>query len=119
MIDENRHALSAVESVRSLEFWSMLFSVVAECKTHLQPLADGKNVSFGVLEPRRLRATPSCDAVDRLDPGHVVFFKLHASRFQGGDFGRNILHRPERGLACDVPAPPDGYMNTHDPFPHS
>ena len=36
------------------------------------------------------------------------------------DVGR-WLFRPAVNavLACDVPAPVDGYMNTHDPFPHS
>src|SRR5204863_5905620 len=65
-------------------------------KTLLQPLTDGKNVSFSVLEPRRFRATTGCDTVDGLDPRHVVFFKRDASRFKCGDLGRNISHRPKR-----------------------
>src|SRR5437762_13738881 len=96
MIDENRQAFRAVESAGSLEFCSTLFSARKEgLETHLQPLTYGKNVSFSVLEPCRLRAATGCNAVDRLDPRLVVFFKLHASRFQRRDFGRNIIHRPE------------------------
>src|SRR5262245_3727314 len=34
----------------------------------------------------RARAVTGCNAVDGLDSRHVVFFELHASRFQCGDF---------------------------------
>src|SRR5438094_3481401 len=79
---------------------------------HLQPLTYGKNDSFSIPEPRRLRAATSRDAVDGLDPRHVVFFKLHASRFQCGDFGRNILHRPEGSTGLRR-AGADGWIHEH------
>ena len=47
---------------------------------YLQSLTYCKNVAFSVLEPRRLRAAAGCDAVDRLNPRHVVESKSVSHR---------------------------------------
>src|SRR2546428_12437516 len=63
----------------------------------LEALADRQDIPLAVLEPRRLRAAAGRDAVDRLDPRHVVFLEDDAARLQLRDFGRDVVDRPERG----------------------
>src|SRR5689334_20268675 len=62
-----------------------------------EALAHSENVSLGILEPRSLRAPAGCDAVDGLDSRHVVLLELDAFRFQLRNFGRDVVHGPERG----------------------
>ena len=60
-----------------------LISRILEFRS-LKALADGKNISFSILEPGRLGATGDCNAVPHLDAGHVVLFEHHASGLEIG-----------------------------------
>src|SRR4051812_11018597 len=77
---------------------AIIWPIQATCWSHLDlsdPLTDRQNVSLGIPEPRRFCASAGGNTVYGLETWSVIFLKGHASGFELGDFGFDIINGPE------------------------
>src|SRR5712691_1472879 len=61
----------------------------------LVKLSQREEITFAILKPGSLARPYRRDTVDGLEGGHIVLFKDDPTGFESGDFGLDIVYKPE------------------------